>query len=77
MPHIDFSKPVTFITAVEALSLSLNCALVRLRDHANSNEQDRAALSAAAMLSAILEDAHHEVDMLVTKLERRELMMDE
>ena len=72
MPRHDFSKPVTFIDAVEALSFALNCALVRLRDHANhQDDADLAPLAAAEMLSSMLEDAHQEVSTLVVRLERR------
>ena len=72
MSLIDYSKVMTFSDSVEAVSVTLHHALVKLRDNsAYGPRQDEAALRAAEHLSALLEDGHREVERLIAALEHK------
>jgi hypothetical protein len=72
MPVIDYSKPHNFCDSAEAVSVTLQYALVQLRDCAAfQDETDPAILRAAAVLSSILEDAKAEIERLLETLETR------
>jgi hypothetical protein len=72
MPLIDYSKVLTFPDSVEALSITLHHALVKLRDQvAYGPRDDFAMMRAAEHLSALLEDGHKEVERLIAALERK------
>jgi hypothetical protein len=74
MAAMDFTKPMIFLNTLEPFALSLNCALIALRDEANfRDEGDPAIVSAAAIFSSMLEDAHAEVVTLGAQLEQRAL----
>ena len=71
MPVIDYSKLLTFADSVEAVSITLHHALINLRDHvAFSENDDPSTRHAAEHLSALLEDARHDVEQLIAKMER-------
>ena len=76
MPQIDFTKPMTFLNALESFSLALNGAMVALRNEAEFHEQsDQVAVNAVNLFASMLEDAHAEVSVLSDRLERRALGM--
>ena len=71
MPLIDYSKLLTFPDSVEAVSITLHHALIKLRDHvAFSERNDPAIERAAEHLSALLEDTQREVEQLIAAMER-------
>ena len=73
MPLIDYSKPVNFFDSAEGVSVVLQHALVQLRDCvAFQDEKDGAVMRAAEVLSAVLEDAHAEIEQLIGKIEKLE-----
>ncbi|MEI6574437.1 MAG: hypothetical protein WCO61_12960 [Alphaproteobacteria bacterium] len=71
MGPVDFSKPVTFFTALEALTLTLTLVITQLRDHVDFDESgDHSAhLQAAQFLSALLEDTRQDVEALIMRME--------
>ena len=72
MSLIDYSKVLTFPDSVEAVSVTLHHALVKLRDNAAyGRRDDEAILRAAEHLSALLEDGHKEAETLIAALERK------
>ena len=73
MSGIDFSKPLTLETAIEAVSVCLHGALVCLRDHVAFDGQDTGkTLRAAIFLSSMMEDSKVEIESLIASLEKQE-----
>ena len=68
MQKLDFNEPISFHAALEALSLTLDIVMIRLRDHVTFDE-GALPLQAAHFLSALLEDSHEEVERLIAKME--------
>jgi len=74
MPHYDFSKPMTFLTALEQYALAHQAIMAALRDEVNFGEaRDHALLNAANLFCSMLEDTHPEAVELTNRLERRVL----
>lgn len=72
MPQYDFSKPMTFLNALEQYALAHQAVMVALRNEVNFGEAcDHALLNAANLFCSMLEDAQPEVDELTSKIERR------
>ncbi|MFM8607931.1 MAG: hypothetical protein ACKOBC_08215 [Hyphomicrobiales bacterium] len=71
MRKLDFDQPITFITALETLSLTLAVVMIRLREHIEFDEGAAPPLQAMHFLSALLEDTQEEVERLITKMEGR------
>jgi hypothetical protein len=72
MPHDEFDQSSTFKAALEVFSLALNRTLVALRDEVVFTEEvDHETITAAALFSSMLEDAHKEADGLCERLERK------
>ncbi len=71
-PAYDFSRPMTFLNALESFTLALGCVMVALRDEAAFREEpDQATLNAANMLCAMLEDSYREAMELAAGMEGR------
>ena len=68
MQKLDFNEPISFHAALEALSLTLDVVMIRLRDHVAFDEGEL-PLQAAHVLSALLEDTQEEVERLITRME--------
>ena len=71
MQNLDFNEPFSFHAALEALSLTLDVVMIRLRDHVAFDEGEL-PLQAAYILSALLEDTQEEVERLIMRMERRD-----
>lgn len=69
MKKPDFNEPISFHTALETLSLTLDVVMIRLREHVQFDEGEPPPLQAAHFLSALLEDTHEEVESLITRME--------
>ena len=71
MALIDYSKVLTFTDSVEAVSITLHHALIKLRDHVSFGERDApSSRRAAEHLSALLEDTQLEVERLIATMEQ-------
>jgi len=71
MPLIDYTKETSFCDSAEDVSIIVQHSLVKLRNHAKFDEEiDPAILHAAGNLSAILEDAHLEIEQLIGMIEK-------
>ena len=71
MALIDYSKVLTVADSVEAVSITLHHALIKLRDHVSFSERDDpSSLRATEHLSAMLEDAQREVERLIATMEQ-------
>jgi hypothetical protein len=71
MPLINYEEHTDFCDRAEAVATILQHALIKLRDHMNYDEEpDQTVIHAAENLSAILEDAHAEIEMILNKFER-------
>jgi hypothetical protein len=71
MQKLDFNEPISFHAALEALSLTLDVVMIRLRDHVQFDEGKTPPLQAVHFLSALLEDTQEEVERLITRMEAK------
>jgi hypothetical protein len=70
MLQMDDSTPAHFQKSVEAATFSIQCALVRFRDHIAFDEVlDRTTLATAILFSNILEDNRAELEKLISAKE--------
>ena len=71
MPKVDFETPITVQSALESFTLALALVMTASRDHAAfETPPERATLHAAHFLSSLLEDAHQDVEALITRMEQ-------